>query len=122
MTTQSESFHDEEFLLSEANGNQSREEVTIVSGAGVLVAGTVLGKITSGGKYDAYDQQAGTGIEAAAGILCRKVDATDTDVLAAIIKRNAEVKADALTWPDGSPTDITAGVADLLALGIIVRD
>lgn len=122
MTTQTESFHDEEFLLSEAQGNRSREEVTIASGAGVLVGGTVLGTITSGGKYTKYDQQASDGTQASSGILCRRVDATSADVQAAIIKRDAEVKADALTWPDGSPTDITAGVADLLALGIIVRD
>lgn len=122
MTTQTESFHAEEFLLSESNGNRSREEVTIASGAGVLVAGTVLGKITSGGKYEVYDQQASDGTEAAAGILCRAIDATSADVAVAIIKRDAEVKADALTWTDGSPTDVTAGVADLLALGIIVRD
>lgn len=37
-----------EFLLSEAPGSLSREAVTIASGAGALVAGTVLGRITLG--------------------------------------------------------------------------
>jgi hypothetical protein len=37
-----------EFLLSEAPGTLSRESIAILSGAGVLTAGTVLGQITKG--------------------------------------------------------------------------
>lgn len=48
MDIKTESRHAGDFLISEANGTRSREEVTVVSGAGVLVAGTVLGKITKG--------------------------------------------------------------------------
>lgn len=42
-----------DYLLTEANGYRSREEITIVSGAGKLSAGTVLGKITTGGALSA---------------------------------------------------------------------
>lgn len=43
-----EGRHAAEFVLSEASGSRSRESITIVSGAGVVVAGTVLGKIAVG--------------------------------------------------------------------------
>ena len=48
MTTYSEPQRPFECVLSEADGTMSRDTVTIVSGTGVLAAGTVLGKITLG--------------------------------------------------------------------------
>lgn len=48
MTTYTEPTRPFEALLSEANGSLSRADVTIASGSGALVAGTVLGKITTG--------------------------------------------------------------------------
>ena len=58
MAVLTESAHDGEFLISEAPQELSREQVTIVSGAGKLAAGSVLGKI----KYGAISQAfAGTG-------------------------------------------------------------
>lgn len=116
-----ETPHAGSFLLSEANGTISRENVTLLSGED-LEAGTVVGKITATSKYAAYDQQAGDGSEVAAGVLLAKGDASAGDLAVCIIARDAEVIADQLTWPDGSPTDITAGIADLKAIGIIVRD
>lgn len=107
-------------IISLANGNQSKENVTLLSGQD-LAANTVLGKVTGSGKYVAYNQQAGDGSEVAAGILLAAGDATAGDLAVAIVKRDAEVIADELVWPDGSPTDITAGIADLLAIGILVR-
>lgn len=47
LTTKSENPRDWAFLLSEGEGNISREVVTIQSGAGVLKAGTVLGEIVA---------------------------------------------------------------------------
>lgn len=46
MTILTETPHAGEYILSEANGSLSREEVTVSGGA--FVAGTVLGKITVG--------------------------------------------------------------------------
>ncbi len=48
MTTYTEAYHTGEIILSEAPGTLSREAITVVSGAGALAAGTVLGKITKG--------------------------------------------------------------------------
>ena len=47
MTIKTEGVHAGEFLLSEANGTRSREEVVICAGTGKLSAGTVIAQITS---------------------------------------------------------------------------
>ena len=120
MATQTETRHAGEFLISEMNGYGSREEVTILSGQN-LAAGSILGKITSGGKYKAYDNALSDGAQSAAGILYDAVDASGGDKIAAVIVRNAEVDGDVINWGAMTGGDITAGVADLLTLGIIVR-
>jgi hypothetical protein len=83
------------FLLSEANGTQSREVLTIAAGSGALKAGTILGKITANGKYTASPnaETAGfEGAEKAVAILAYGVDATATDVEAVCITNDAEAK------------------------------
>lgn len=122
MAATSESNRNLEFLLIEANGTLSREQITVVSGAGALGAGTVLGKITASGKYTAYDDDNVDGSETAAAILLYDADATSADVEAAVIVRDAEVKADKIVWAaTNDATDITNGTADLVALNIIIR-
>lgn len=122
MTSITENPHAGGFILSEANGKRSRENVTIVQGEGALPAGTVLGKITGSGKYRAYDNNGTDGSETAAAILIHPVDATDADVDAAVIARDAEVNQHELVWADDNNTsDIEAGIADLENVGIIVR-
>jgi hypothetical protein len=120
MTTKTESFHSGEFILSEGNGAISREEITVVSGQD-LVAGQVVGKISVGGKYKDYDNGASDGSQTAAGILLDAVDASGGDKKGVIIESDAEVKGDALDWGSETGSDITAGIADLLARGIKVR-
>lgn len=122
MAATTESVRNLEFLLSEARGTLSREQVTIVSGAGVLTAGTVLGKITASGKYKAYDDDNVDGSETAAAILAYTVDATSADVEAAVIFRLAEVKSSSIVWAGtNDATDKTNGLADLAAKFIILR-
>lgn len=48
MTAYTEAARNTDVLLSEANGFLSRETITLISGAGALAAGTILGKITKG--------------------------------------------------------------------------
>jgi hypothetical protein len=110
-----EGKHTAEFLLSEGNGSISREQVTIAAAAAALVPGTLVGKITASGKYAAYNNGASDGTEVAAGVLYAAAPDSAADQKAVIIARDAEVMASALTGSD------TAGVADLKALGIIVR-
>lgn len=104
-----------EFLLSEANGARSREEVAIAAAAGALKAGTVLGKITASGKYAAYNNGASDGTEVAAGVLYAAAPDLTADQSAVLIARDAEVDGALLTGLDAN------GTADLKALGVIVR-
>src|SRR5262245_52025737 len=120
MPNKTESVHAGEFLISEANGHQSREEVTILANQ-VLKAGQVVGKITASSKYKDYDNAAADGSEVAAGVLFDAVDATGADKKGVIIERDAEVNADLLNWGAEAGGDITAGIADLLARQIKVR-
>lgn len=104
-----------EFLLSEANGTLSRDEVTIAAAAPAMAAGTLVGKITATGKYTAYNNGASDGTEVAAGILYAPVKDSASDQKAVIISRQAEVDGAMLTGLDAP------GTADLKALQIIVR-
>lgn len=114
------------FVLSEGNGMISREVVTIVSGAGKLDPGTVLGQITASKKYvgsPAAQVVGREGAENASAVLAYEVDATSADVEAVIIKRVAEVKTPMLIF-DASVNDAVkkaAKLAQLAANTIIAR-
>lgn len=56
-----EGRHPAEFIVSEANGRRSRDVVTVASGAGVLVPGTVLGKLARGDATAAAKSGGNTG-------------------------------------------------------------
>ena len=88
--------------------------IVITSGAGSLAAGTVLGRITTGGKYAAYDNGHSDGTEVARAILPFAVDATSADVDTTAYF-HGEFNEDALTGIDD------AGVLDLLGAGIYVK-
>lgn len=116
MTVQTESKHTGEFLLSEARGNRSREVVTVtVAGAVALPSGQVLGKITASGKYAAYSNANSNGTEAAAAVLLNACPGVNGDYKCTVFVRDCEVMSGMLTGSDAN------GVADLLALGVIVR-
>ncbi|KAB7767618.1 head decoration protein [Xanthomonas maliensis] len=121
MSTITELNRTGDFLLSEAPGTYSRENEILASGQS-CIAGEVLGAATASGKYGALDPSLTTGVEEAAGILWATTDATDADVAIVVIKRNAEVKADALIWPDGITTEQkSTAIAQLAELGIVLR-
>lgn len=121
MATLTEARHAGEFILSEANGTRSREAVTVVSGQN-LAAGTVVGRITASGKITAYDDDNADGSQTAVGALYAAVDASAADAPGVIIARDAEVSDVLLIWAGTNDAgDKTAGKADLVALGIIIR-
>lgn len=106
-----------EFLLSEATGQRSRDQVTVtVAGAVALPSGTVLGKITATGKYVKYDE-AGTddGRRVALAVLMNACPGVNGDYKRAVIARDAEVIQSMLTGIDAN------GIVDLLTPNIIVR-
>lgn len=110
-----EGKHTGEFLLSEAHNFRSRENIVIAAAAAALPTGTLLGKITASGKHVAYADGASDGSQTAVGILYATAPDLAGDQKAVMIARDAEVIQGELTGLD------TAGRADLLALGIIIR-
>lgn len=114
MTTLYEGRHTGEYLLSEANGTRSREQVTVTLSGTALPAGQVLGKLASG-KYVPYDNAASDGSNVAAAILYAPLSAKTGDSDAVVHVRDCEVAGVMLTGLDA------AGKADLAALGVIVR-
>ena len=123
MTTLTEGRHAGGFLVWEVLRDYTRETVTIASGAGKLEPGTVLGKITTGGKYTVLTPGASNGSQNAAGILWAGVDATDADAPGVVILRGpAIVNRHEIIWPEGATeAQITAATTALAALGIILR-
>lgn len=110
------------FLISEGNGDISREAVTLARHSLTFRSGEVLGRVTVSRKYTHLDPGAEDGSETAAGILYRDVDAREADAEGAAIARLATVTAAHLVWPDGIVTDDkAAALAALAARHIIAR-
>jgi hypothetical protein len=116
-----EVWHDGGFLVSEANGHQSRDQVTLGGGALVL-AGTVLGAITASGVFAPLNTGASDGSQTAAGILFGTRDTTSANKQAVVVLRNAEINASELIWPAGATgPQIATATGQLKALGVILR-
>ena len=102
-----------DFILSEANGQLSRENAVVTQTGDAVLSGTLLAKLADG-KYVPYvngDADAGT----VAAILYTHLFAGTGDTKAVVFARNCEVKRSALTGLDAD------GEADLNKLGIVVR-
>ncbi|HBG07673.1 MAG: hypothetical protein A2075_09115 [Geobacteraceae bacterium GWC2_58_44] len=97
------------FTIADATDFVSGDSFTITVAAG-------------SGKYVAYNQDGVNGSEIAAGILLDNVNATAADVEAVAYVRDCEVNGSEITWPaDIEAAEKTAAIAQLAALGIIVR-
>ncbi|UYP69698.1 head decoration protein [Thalassobacter stenotrophicus] len=123
MTTLTEGKHAGGFLVWEVLRDYTRETITIASGAGKLEPGTVLGKITTGGKYTGLAPAATNGSQNATGILWAGVDASAADAPGVVVLRGpAIVNRHEIIWPEGATeAQITAATTALAALGIILR-
>jgi len=128
MATQTERKYTGDWLKDEVlpNSRFCRDNVTLKStgSAITIVSGTVLGKITSGGKYVAHDPDASDGSQTAAGILYETtaVPASGDMVAPAIVRGPCIVSNDGLTWSDDTDLDQAAAIATLKTLNIIVRE
>lgn len=76
------------------------KSATIASGAGVLTAGTLLGKITASGKYQKSLAAAVDGSEVPVAILSEDVDASSADVVT-IIYETGEFNINDITFGTG---------------------
>lgn len=114
---------DGDFVITEANGTMSREQVLLLRGA-KIEAGTVLGKITASGLYAPLDLAAADGSEDAVAVLRDKRDAlagADTR-RGVVMARNCDLNGKKLIWPAGiTVNQRKAAEAQLAATAILVR-
>ena len=112
-----------DLLKYEAPNLYSREQ-GIVAATQNLPLGTVVGRETATAKLKALDPAATDGSETAIGVLGTDIDATLADRPDAIlIARHAIVARGAVVWPsDITAPQQAAAIAQLAALGILVRD
>jgi len=115
MTTLNSNPRITEFVLTEASGQRSRENIVVVQTGAAILSGTVLGKVTASGKYAPYSNAAADGTEVAAGVLYNYLPAKTGDSKAVGFMRDCEVMRGAMTGLD------SAGEVDLVAKGVIVR-
>ena len=100
----------------------SLDNITIASGAGLIVDGMVAGIVTATGKWKIHDPAATDGTENAAGIIVDNHNATSAERIAAAVVRHAEVSAANLTWKTGITNEQKATALALLKThGIIAR-
>ena len=119
MTTFTQGMQTGEFLLSEAEGMRSRDQVTVtVAGAVALPSGQVLGKITVSGKYVLHNTGAADGSQNAAAILYNPLQGVNGDYKATVFTRDAEVIGNRL---NGGTAPSAPTITALAALGLIVR-
>lgn len=113
------------FIVSEANGNRSRDNVTITVAADtVLKAGTVLGMLATN-KYVPYDNAGSDGSESARAILYSAV-VNDGDAPAdrdgVVLNGDCEVSEGDLIWDAGvDAAGKAAAAVDLRVHNIKIR-
>jgi hypothetical protein len=122
-TITDDNIHTGDYVLSEAAGTRSRDNIKIASGSGIVKPGRVLGKVTASGKFKPHDPAATDGSEVAAAVNYAQVDATATDVVTPAHTRDCEVKAGCLGYAPATDTapEKDAVHAALAANGIVVR-
>ncbi len=123
MATLTEGMHEGEFIGQLAMGiGYHVDQVTLKSGQN-LVAGRVVALETATGKWVAYDNASATaGINVASGVLVADCNASAADVTTARVFRRgpALLNTNDLGWGTNDATGVTAGKADLMAIGIKV--
>jgi|WetSurMetagenome_2_1015567.scaffolds.fasta_scaffold1617481_1 hypothetical protein len=112
-------FTPDNLLAGEQMSSLLTKAVVIAAGAGSLVRGTVLGKITEGGEYTGADSEAIDGSATACGILVRDVDASSVKQ-PAVMYFSGEFNRDRLVCV-GYEQTIDDFEEDLLACDIVLR-
>jgi hypothetical protein len=108
MSTYNEPIRALEFLVSEANGQRSREQVTLAANLGALVPGTVLGQATVGAEATATAFASNTG-NGVMGTITVEAGAKAGDYKLVII----EAASDAGTFQVEDPDGIVIGVGSV---------
>lgn len=113
-----------DWLKYEAGSYYSRGTGTVASGAGVLVSGTVLARVTATGKFVPAAASGADGSQTATAILVAPVDATSADAACVVVENHALVSHAGLTWGStiNDATKRAAAIAQLRTVGIKVRE
>ena len=100
----------------------SHINLTVADGGTDWGSGAVIHVTVTAGEYTELAPAEDDGSQIAAGVLWDNTNATEADVACVVIRRNAEVKADALTWPAGiTEGQKSTAIAQLNELGIVLR-
>lgn len=112
-----------DLLRFEGENRYSRERATLAAGHH-LTLGTVVATDTATGKIAPLDPADTGSLAEATGVLLNDCDATTGDNPdALVVARHAIVLREALIWPAVITAEQkTAAIAQLRALGILVRD
>lgn len=106
--------HAVNYLVSEANGYQSREVGVFAQSPNPYMPATVLGMVTATRQFTRFNPTATDGSQNAVAINMNRVDARDAPVSGTITARMAEVNGLMLRWPAGiTVAQRTAAVAQL---------
>jgi hypothetical protein len=114
------------YIVREANGYRSREEITMAADAGQLYGGTVLGKRTATSEYVAWKPAATDGSQVAAAILYEGTIGVpaSTKVKRTITARDTECNRQKLFFvspPTPTAGEMSAAYVALANLGIVMR-
>ncbi len=111
-----------DIVKDEGRNRFSRDTDILSSGSGKVVTGTVLGKLTNGGKFKPLAPDATDGTQIAAAIILQHADATAVDQEVVNLKRRAQVVLQNLVWPGAiTAAQKQTALDQLAALGIIAR-
>ena len=117
-TTYNEPRYGGEFLVSEANGDLSRETVVVAMGQN-LKAGQPYAKLNN--KAVAINPAGNDGSQTAAGFSYANCDATAGDQKAAAIVREAEYNESLVVWGSLTAPQIATAKTQLAAQNLIAR-
>jgi hypothetical protein len=110
------------YLISEGNGDISREVINLTQHSETYVSGTVLGEVSISKNWSRYDSSASDGTETAKAVLWADVDASAGVTPGVITARMATVnKAELVFSDDQDDTAKEAAYVDLAAVNIIAR-
>jgi hypothetical protein len=107
MTIKHEQPHAGEFLLSEGNGQMSRETITVAAGA-AIAPGQIMALVTATGEYAPYIRLAKDGTEKAACILYAPLAASESPRRGRAVVRLAEVSKAHLLGLDNTAEKLLA--------------
>ena len=112
-----------EVLKYEVDPNYSRDTGTALAGE-AFELGQVVSKVTATGKLVVFDPAVVDGSEKIVGVALNEVEAGAADVEGVPYSaRISTLSASGLRWPAGlSAPQLAAGLAQLAALGLVVRD